>query len=135
VDVHVGTFGVAQQEASGEFSGLHPDVASLSGFSDVKYLTRCFLDWFKQTRAEYRAANRPATLRDNEIEPVAAEATAALIRARRTRRTRKRPPAERAFLVRRQCRDAVSGSGVLRTGCHQRTDQLARAPTPKRRCR
>ena len=61
------------------------DVASLSGFSDVKYLTRCFLDWFKQTPAEYRAANLPATLRDNEIEPVAAEATAALIREHRRR--------------------------------------------------
>jgi hypothetical protein len=48
-------------------------------------LTRCFLDWFKQTPAGYRAANRPATLRDNEIEPVAAEATAALIREHRRR--------------------------------------------------
>jgi hypothetical protein len=85
MDVHVGAFGVAQQEAPGEFSGLHPDVAPLSGFSDVKYLTRCFLDWFKQTPAEYRSANRPATLRDNEIEAVAAEATAALIREHRRR--------------------------------------------------
>jgi AraC-like DNA-binding protein len=61
------------------------EVASLSGFSDVKYLTRCFLDWFKRTPAEYRAANLPDTLRDNEIEPVAPEVTAALIREHRSR--------------------------------------------------
>ena len=61
------------------------EIASLSGFSDVKYLTRCFLDWFKQTPAEYRAANRPDTLRDNDIETVTAEVTAELIREHRRR--------------------------------------------------
>jgi AraC-like DNA-binding protein len=61
------------------------DIASLSGFSDVKYLTRCFVDWFKQTPAEYRATNLPATLRDNEIEEVAADVTAALIHEHRRR--------------------------------------------------
>jgi hypothetical protein len=61
------------------------DIASLSGFSDVKYLTRCFLDWFKQTPAEYRASNLPATLRDNEIEDVAVDVTGALIHEHRRR--------------------------------------------------
>ncbi|KAA0079752.1 AraC family transcriptional regulator [Mycolicibacterium sp. P9-64] len=61
------------------------DIASLSGFSDVKYLTRCFLDWFKQTPAEYRAANLPATLRDNDVETVAADAVAGLIHEHRRR--------------------------------------------------
>ena len=61
------------------------EIASLSGFSDVKYLTRCFVDWFKTTPAEYRAANLPDTLRDNEIEAVTADDTAELIREHRRR--------------------------------------------------
>jgi AraC-like DNA-binding protein len=61
------------------------EIAALSGFSDVKYLTRCFVDWFKQTPAEYRAANLPDTLRDNDIELVTGEVTDALIREHRRR--------------------------------------------------
>ena len=30
------------------------DVSAGCGFSDVKYFTRCFVDWFAQTPAEYR---------------------------------------------------------------------------------
>jgi AraC-like DNA-binding protein len=61
------------------------EIAAQSGFSDVKYLTRCFLDWFKQTPADYRATNLPDTLCDNETEAATAEETAELIREHRRR--------------------------------------------------
>lgn len=61
------------------------DVSARCGFSDVKYFTRCFADWFSQTPADYRAANRAAIHRDNEVEPVTAELTTSLIREHRRR--------------------------------------------------
>ena len=61
------------------------DVSARCGFSDVKYLTRCFVDWFKQTPADYRAANRPAVQRDNQVDPVSVEVTAGLVHEHRRR--------------------------------------------------
>ncbi|MCV7424456.1 AraC family transcriptional regulator [Mycobacterium yunnanensis] len=61
------------------------DISAQCGFSDVKYFTRCFVDWFKQTPAEYRAANRPAVQRDDDVVPVPAEVTAELIHEHRRR--------------------------------------------------
>jgi len=61
------------------------DVSSRCGFSDVKYFTRCFSDWFKQTPADYRATNRPAVQRDDEVSPVSPELASSLIRDHRRR--------------------------------------------------
>jgi AraC-like DNA-binding protein len=61
------------------------DISARCGFSDVKYFTRCFVDWFTQTPAEYRTANRPALHRDNDIQPVPDDVTADLIREHRRR--------------------------------------------------
>lgn len=61
------------------------DISAECGFSDVKYFTRCFVDWFKQTPAEYRATSRAEVARDNEVAPVTADATIALIQEHRRR--------------------------------------------------
>lgn len=61
------------------------DISARCGFSDVKYFTRCFADWFTQTPADYRAANRPAVHRDDQIALVSAEVTSSLIREHRRR--------------------------------------------------
>jgi len=61
------------------------DISAQCGFSDVKYFTRCFVDWFKQTPADYRAANRPAVQRDEDVAPVPTELTAELIHEHRRR--------------------------------------------------
>ena len=61
------------------------DISAGCGFSDVKYFTRCFVDWFAQTPAEYRTANRAAVQRDNDIAPVPDDVTADLIRQHRRR--------------------------------------------------
>lgn len=61
------------------------DVSTQCGFSDVKYFTRSFADWFKQTPAEYRAQYRPLTWRDDACEPVDAATTASLVGQHRSR--------------------------------------------------
>ncbi|KAA0092063.1 AraC family transcriptional regulator [Mycolicibacterium sp. P1-18] len=61
------------------------DVSARCGFSDVKYMTRCFAEWFTQTPADYRAANRPAVERDNQVDAVSADVTASLVREHRRR--------------------------------------------------
>lgn len=61
------------------------DISAQCGFSDVKYFTRCFVDWFKQTPAEYRAANKPETQRDNDVEPVSADVIRDLVHEHRRR--------------------------------------------------
>jgi len=61
------------------------DISAQCGFSDVKYFTRCFVDWFKQTPAEYRSTYRAEVQRDNDLEPVTTEATFALVQEHRRR--------------------------------------------------
>lgn len=61
------------------------EVSTRCGFSDVKYFTRCFVDWFSQTPAEYRSTNQPITQRDNNIRSVAMDVTVALVRDHRRR--------------------------------------------------
>ncbi|CDQ43208.1 helix-turn-helix transcriptional regulator [Mycolicibacterium neoaurum] len=61
------------------------DISAQCGFSDVKYFTRCYADWFKQTPAEYRARYRPLVQRDDIVEQVTADTTAGLIAEHRSR--------------------------------------------------
>lgn len=55
------------------------EISAACGFSHVKYFTRCFQDWLKQTPAEFRRRHRPETLRDNEIRDVSPACAAALV--------------------------------------------------------
>lgn len=61
------------------------DISALSGFSDVKYFNRCFVDWYKQTPTEYRTRNRPLMQRDESTSSVDADVTARLIEDHRRR--------------------------------------------------
>lgn len=61
------------------------DVSTQCGFSDVKYFTRSFAEWFKQTPAEYRTRYRPLTRRDDSVDDVDAATTAALVTDHRRR--------------------------------------------------
>jgi AraC-like DNA-binding protein len=61
------------------------DVSTQCGFSDVKYFTRSFAEWFKQTPAEYRAHYRPLTRLDDSVDEVDAETTASLVTGHRRR--------------------------------------------------
>lgn len=61
------------------------EVSARCGFSDVKYFTRCFVDWFGQTPAEYRTANHAATQRDDDSRAVEVDVTEALVREHRRR--------------------------------------------------
>ena len=61
------------------------DIAAQCGFSDVKYFTRGFVDWFKLTPTEYRIRYRPEVLRDNEISTVSAGLFADLVGGHRRR--------------------------------------------------
>ncbi len=51
------------------------EIAASCGFSDVKYFTRTFVDWFHHSPADYRKRYQPETLRDNAMTAVA-ESTA-----------------------------------------------------------
>jgi AraC-like DNA-binding protein len=46
------------------------EISAATGFSDLKYFTRSFVDWFHQTPTEYRRGTRPKLLRDNETSTV-----------------------------------------------------------------
>lgn len=59
------------------------EVSAACGFSHVKYFTRGFQDWVKQTPAEFRQSHRPETLRDNDMQPIPAGAVVRLGREHR----------------------------------------------------
>jgi AraC-like DNA-binding protein len=59
------------------------EIAANCGFSDVKYFTRSFVDWFHQSPADYRKQNQPETLRDNDMTVVAASTVQTLLREHR----------------------------------------------------
>nr|MDT0525888.1 hypothetical protein [Streptomyces sp. DSM 41633] len=53
------------------------------GFSDVKYFTRTFVDWFHRSPMEYRKRCAPDILRDSDIGEVPVASAAALVRDHR----------------------------------------------------
>jgi len=59
------------------------EIASACGFSDVKYFTRSFVNWFHSSPAEYRKRHQPDILRDNDIGEVPIALTTDLIREHR----------------------------------------------------
>jgi AraC-like DNA-binding protein/mannose-6-phosphate isomerase-like protein (cupin superfamily) len=59
------------------------EIAAACGFSDVKYFTRTFVDWFHQSPMEYRKRYRPEILRDSDVTDVAAEVALGLVREHR----------------------------------------------------
>ncbi|MDH6198283.1 AraC-like DNA-binding protein [Mycobacterium frederiksbergense] len=61
------------------------EISAASGFSDVKYFTRSFVDWFHQSPTEYRKRCRPMILRDTEADVVPAEQAVRLVGAHRSR--------------------------------------------------
>lgn len=61
------------------------EISAALGFSHVKYFTRSFQDWLKQTPAEFRRRYRPIALRANATEPVAMPTVVALGQEHRRR--------------------------------------------------
>jgi AraC-like DNA-binding protein len=61
------------------------EIAADCGFSDVKYFTRTFVDWFHQSPADYRKRYQPETLRDNAITPAPTKSVQALTAEHRQR--------------------------------------------------
>jgi AraC-like DNA-binding protein len=61
------------------------EIAASCGFSDVKYFTRSFVDWFHQLPADYRKRYQPDTLRDNDMTAVPAATARALVAEHRQR--------------------------------------------------
>jgi AraC-like DNA-binding protein len=57
------------------------EISTAGGFSDVKYFTRGFADWFKQSLTEYRVQYRREMFHDKEIKPVDAGVPSDLVRA------------------------------------------------------
>ena len=55
------------------------DVSAACGFSDVKYFTRAFNDWFHQQPSEYRRTLRPEMLGAGDIRAVAPDAALAAL--------------------------------------------------------
>lgn len=61
------------------------EVAASCGFSDVKYFTRTFVDWFHQPPSDYRRQYQPETLRDSDMTVVPDAAARALVTEHRQR--------------------------------------------------
>lgn len=61
------------------------EVAARCGYSDVKYFTRSFVDWFHQSPAGYRKRYQPETLRDNDMIAVPVQTAGDLAREHRQR--------------------------------------------------
>lgn len=59
------------------------EISAACGFSHVKYFTRSFQDWLKQTPADFRRRHRPETLLDNKIRSVAADTVLPLVEEHR----------------------------------------------------
>lgn len=60
------------------------EIAARCGFSDVKYFTRSFVNWFHASPADYRRMYQPDVLRDNELTAVPNTTTRTLIRDHRS---------------------------------------------------
>lgn len=63
--------------------GTMLEISAACGFSDVKYFTRTFVDWFHQSPMEYRKRCAPEILRDSDIGEVSGAETTALVRDHR----------------------------------------------------
>jgi len=61
------------------------EIAASCGFSDVKYFTRAFVDWFHQSPADYRKRYLPETQRDPEITVVSAQSAQSMASEHRQR--------------------------------------------------
>jgi len=61
------------------------EIAASCGFSDVKYFTRAFVDWFHQSPADYRKRYLPETLRDPETTAVSAQTAQSMASEHRQR--------------------------------------------------
>jgi AraC-like DNA-binding protein len=61
------------------------EIAASCGYSDVKYFTRSFIDWFHQSPADYRKRYQPETLRDNDITAVPTQTALRLAQEHRQR--------------------------------------------------
>ncbi|MFB6610279.1 helix-turn-helix domain-containing protein [Agromyces sp. NPDC056379] len=65
--------------------GTTLEISGACGFSDVKYFSRGFAEWFGQSPTEYRKRHRGAILRDDEVAEIAAEQSAQLVQEHRRR--------------------------------------------------
>ncbi len=61
------------------------EIAADCGFSDPKYFTRTFVNWFGESPAEYRRRHRPMTRRDDDIAVVEPATVSALVAEHRHR--------------------------------------------------
>jgi AraC-like DNA-binding protein len=61
------------------------EIAASCGFSDVKYFTRAFVDWFHQSPADYRKRYLPETRRDPETTAVSTETAQSMASEHRRR--------------------------------------------------
>lgn len=55
------------------------EIAAACGFSDVKYFTRAFVNWFHESPADYRRRFRPDVVRDDVVAEVVPELTRELV--------------------------------------------------------
>lgn len=55
------------------------EIAAACGFSDVKYFTRAFVNWFHESPADYRKRFRPDVVRDDVVAEVSPELTVDLV--------------------------------------------------------
>ncbi|MUM27454.1 helix-turn-helix transcriptional regulator [Mycobacterium sp. CBMA295] len=65
--------------------GTVHEISAACGFSDLKYFTRSFVDWFHQSPTEYRRSLRPKMLRDNEISAISGHEALRLVGEHRRR--------------------------------------------------
>ncbi|MEV0672401.1 helix-turn-helix domain-containing protein [Mycobacterium sp. NPDC050441] len=61
------------------------EISAACGFSDLKYFTRSFVDWFHQSPTEYRRSLRPKILRDNTISAITGQEALRLVGEHRRR--------------------------------------------------
>jgi hypothetical protein len=61
------------------------EISAACGFSDLKYFTRSFVDWFHQTPTEYRRSTRPKLLRGNAVSAVSGAEFSTLVAEHRRR--------------------------------------------------
>jgi AraC-like DNA-binding protein len=61
------------------------EVSAASGFSDVKYLTRSFVDWFHVSPSRYRRSMQPEILRPNVSKTLTGQEERRLIESHRRR--------------------------------------------------
>jgi AraC-like DNA-binding protein len=65
--------------------GTVHEISAACGFSDLKYFTRSFVDWFHQSPTEYRRSLRPKMLRDNATAVIAGHEALRLVGEHRRR--------------------------------------------------